>query len=521
MRGMAGRMGGLLAFFRQAQETGAPPSGWALALDAAVAAGAAGVAVIEVARRVRVFTVVVPSSKAMLLGGSQATLGGMLFRHPVSVHTPVTACVAAALTALPLATRRLYPIGSWLTIAAAIVVVHPAAVPPVALGTVLYAAYSTIVYSRYRNLAIATVAVATVAIAIALGGELPRFPSQLTAIVAITPAALAGFGIRELRRRLADSTARLRRAGAEAEAATRRALAAERARIASELHDVVTHNVSVMIVQAGAARTVLASSPGDAQAALLAVEATGRAAMAELRNLLGLLSPPVDGSDGAISDAPAPVAPRLVTASPLTASPLTAGPVAAGPVAAGPLAASAATTASARGGISPGTVSPRTASPGTVSPGTASLHPQPGLSDLNALIGRVSAAGLPVSLRVSGDPRPLSAGADLAAYRVVQEALTNVLRHAGRAAASVTVQWGADLQITVSDDGQGTGQPSAGSRDRAPASRGVTGRGIAGCGVAGRGLLGLRERLSLYGGQLDAGPRPGEGGWQVRAVLPA
>jgi signal transduction histidine kinase len=108
----------------------------------------------------------------------------------------------------------------------------------------------------------------------------------------------------------------------------------------------------------------------------------------------------------------------------------------------------------------------------------------------------VSAAGLPVQLQVSGTPRLLSPGADLAAYRVVQEALTNVLRHAGQAATSVVVRWGEQLVITVSDNGCG-----------------------ASSGVPGRGLLGLAERLSLYGGELDAGPRPG-GGWQVRAVVP-
>jgi signal transduction histidine kinase len=179
-----------------------------------------------------------------------------------------------------------------------------------------------------------------------------------------------------------------------------------------------------MVVQAGAARKVLASSPGDAEDALLAVEASGRAAMAELRNLLGLLSPPAGGPDD------------------------------------------------------------------------GALRPQPGLAGLDALIARVSAAGLPVELRVSGAPRPLPPGADLTAYRVVQEALTNVLRHAGEPVASVCIKWGEQLVITVSDDGTGTSG-----------------------GPPGRGLLGLRERLSIYSGELDAGPRPG-GGWQLRAVIP-
>jgi signal transduction histidine kinase len=217
---------------------------------------------------------------------------------------------------------------------------------------------------------------------------------------------------------------------------------------------VVTHNVSVMIVQAGAARKILASSPGDAEDALLAVEATGREAMTELRNLLGLLSPAADGTDQpAAADAHSP------------------------------------------GGRSP--------SAGTASP-PATLRPQPGLGELDALIGRVRAAGLPVALTVTGAARALPPGADLAAYRVVQEGLTNVLRHAGQASASVAVHWGDLLELTVTDDGQGAGQASPDDA-RAPGE--------------GRGLLGLRERLALYGGELEAGPRPG-GDWRVRAVLP-
>ena len=192
-----------------------------------------------------------------------------------------------------------------------------------------------------------------------------------------------------------------------------------------------------MIVQAGAARKILSLSPADAEDALLAAEATGREAMTELRQLLGLLSPRADGEE-AVAD-------------------------------------------------------------------QAAFTPQPGLDELDALIGRVSAAGLPAGLRVTGQPRPLPPGADLAAYRVVQEGLTNIMRHAAQATATVAIDWGQDLMITVTDDGGlEPGDAGAARADSAP----------------GRGLLGLRERLALYGGTLAAGPRPG-GGWQLRAVMPA
>ena len=452
----------MLAFFTRAEPRGAPPSGWALALDAAVAAGAAIGAVYEMRRRDLTQTVFLPYGGPAAIGADiRAAIAAHAVR-PVAgrlvligpPHASLLLLIAAALTALPLAWRRLYPVWAWLVILAAVVVVHGNYVPPVALGTAVYAAYSAMTHSRYRNLAIAVVAVTTVAAASMLGNELPRFPGRLTAVFAIFPAAAAGLGIRELRRRLADSTARLHRAAGEAAAATARALAAERARIAAELHDVVTHNVSVMIVQAGAARKIMASSPADAEDALLAVESTGREAMTELRNLLGLLSPAADGHDESGAGAPA-----------------TAGEQAGGGGKAG-----------------------------------AALRPQPGLSELGTLIGRVSGAGLPVELQVTGAPRPLSPGADLTAYRVVQEGLTNVLRHAGGAPASVRVSWDDRLEITVSDDGKGGASASL---------DGAAGRAAG----TGRGLLGLRERLALYGGELAAGPRP-EGGWRLRAVLP-
>jgi signal transduction histidine kinase len=261
----------------------------------------------------------------------------------------------------------------------------------------------------------------------------PPVPARFTALLVLLPTAAVAMAMRTWRRRAGDSAERLRLAQAEHETQTRRAVEAERARIASELHDVVTHNVSVMVVQAGAARSVLDSSPEQAREALLAVEGSGRTAMGELRHLLGLLAPA--GNHGSAAD-------------------------------------------------------------------EAALVPQPGLGQVRALVDRVRAAGLPAELIVTEGARPLPPGVDLAAYRVVQEALTNVLKHGGGARAVVRLAYGErELVITVTDDGAAAGYVPQGSRG------------------AGRGLIGLRERLGLYGGELDAGPRPG-GGWRVRAIIP-
>ena len=224
----------------------------------------------------------------------------------------------------------------------------------------------------------------------------------------------------------------MRRAETEHLEVTRRAVEEERARIAAELHDVVTHNVSVMVVQAGAGRRVLDSSPGDAREAMLAIEASGRTAMTELRHLLGLLAP---------------------SGAPELDAPEDQGP----------------------------------------------LRPQPGLEEVPALVGRVRSAGLPVELCVTGTERGLPQGPDLAAYRVVQEALTNVIKHADGARTKVRIEYGArDLIIDVAN---------------------VAGESAHSAGRSGRGLIGLRERIAIYGGSLEIGPRPG-GGWRVRATIP-
>ncbi|WP_457033287.1 sensor histidine kinase [Kitasatospora sp. P5_F3] len=224
------------------------------------------------------------------------------------------------------------------------------------------------------------------------------------------------------------------------------AVDAERARIAGELHDIVSHNVSLMVVQAGAAREVLATLPEQAATAMAAVEAAGRDTMTELRHLLGVLAPAADGSDD-------------VSAGSLT------------------------------------------------SPLAPPLTPQPGLARLGPLIDRIAFAGLPVEVRISGEPRPLPGGIDVTAYRIVQEALTNALKHGDGRGAEVTVRY-ADHSLRVEVL---TAGPSVLTGDAARPHTPADG--------AGRGLLGLRERVAVYGGDLDARRRLG-GGFRVRARIP-
>jgi signal transduction histidine kinase len=249
----------------------------------------------------------------------------------------------------------------------------------------------------------------------------------------------------------------------ERENAAREAVAAERSRIARELHDIVSHNVSLMVVQASAAREVLTALPGEAENALREVEGAGRDAMRELRQLLGLLAPSPDGADGP-------------QAGPLD-DPVDEG---------------------------------------------ALLTPQPSLARLGALVDRVAFAGLPVEVRITGEPVPLPAGVDVTAYRIVQEALTNALRHGDGRMAEVTVRYAErSLRVEVLNSGPsvltGGGVPGGGSG----AGAGGRAEAVAGAeaGGAGRGLLGLRERVAVYGGVLDARRRIG-GGYRVRARIP-
>jgi signal transduction histidine kinase len=234
---------------------------------------------------------------------------------------------------------------------------------------------------------------------------------------------IAGFAMRERAEQAEAAELRASLAEREREAAARIAVAEERARIARELHDIVAHAVSVMVLQVGAVRHKLPAGDSGDREALEGVEQTGRTALAEMRRLLGAMRR--EGDDVA-------------------------------------------------------------------------LAPQPGMGHLEELVERVGRAGLPVRLHVDGEPQRLPDALDVTGYRIVQEGLTNALKHANASRADVTVRYDPDaLHIEIRDDGGG-----------AAASNGH-----------GHGLVGIRERVKIYGGAMTAGP-VSEGGFVLSTRLP-
>ena len=341
---------------------------------------------------------------------------------------PSTVDLACGLVAtLPLALARLYPFAVLVAVAGALVV-------GVAFGerthdglAVLALFPATYAVGRHAEDRLAwaglVVSVGGAALALALGSDtvVSDYPIVL-ALFGVAPWA-AGRAVRVRHRQAAalrDLTAELER---EQEARTQAATAGERARIARELHDVISHSVSLIAVQAGAAGRVIDAQPTAARDALATIEWTARNTLGELRRLLGILREP---------------------------------------------------------------------------DGCAELASPPGLGRLNDLVEQARTAGLPVDLRVEGARRPLSPGVDLTAYRIVQEALTNARKHAGRAA--VRIRYAPhEIEIEIVDDGRG------------PSGRNGEGSGL--------GLVGMSERVTLYGGQLETGARD-TGGYRVHAVLP-
>ena len=256
------------------------------------------------------------------------------------------------------------------------------------------------------------------------------------AVFQTVPFALAwvlGDSLRTRRAYFAQLEERAARLEKEREAQAKVAVAAERARIARELHDVVAHNVSVMVVQADGAAYVLDTAPDQAKKALETISTTGRQALAEMRRLLGVLRTGEHKEEG-------------------------------------------------------------------------EYVPQPDVDQIDELVEQCRSAGLPVDFKVEGTPRPLPSGVELTAYRIVQEALTNTRKHGGPGAgASVRLVYFDDgLGLLVEDDGKG-----------APHELYEEG----GLDGQGHGLIGMRERVGMVGGTLDAGPRPG-GGFRISALLP-
>lgn len=367
-------------------------------------------------------------------GGLAAVIALIGVVPAVAMGRIVMIPVALAL-AVPIVFRRTHPVGAFAAAAGVGIIqvvanVRPSA-PDLAVVILLY----TLAAYRPRRISVAGLAVCLLGAATAVARWSPSRLSVLDWLLVGSvmfggPSLIAwvlGDSMRYRRAHYANLEERAARLEAERDAQAQIAAAAERARIARELHDVVAHNVSVMVVQADGASYTLDSDPGRAREALAAISHTGRQALAEMRRLLGVLR----RDEGANETGRAPL---------------------------------------------------------------------PGIAELGELLEQARAAGLPVSLTVAGAPRPLPDGAALAAYRIVQESLTNTRKHAGpRVSAAVTLRFLEDtLVLAVTDDGRGAAATSDG---------------------AGHGLAGMRERVAVYGGSVEAGPRRG-GGFQVVARLP-
>jgi signal transduction histidine kinase len=301
-------------------------------------------------------------------------------------------------------------------------------VPEILGIAILVAVYSVAAYGdRWVSLAgLAAAELGSAAVQLTHGSF--QWPTPITNALVIAAAWLLGHfvGVRRAYTARLEQTAELERTRAEQ---ARQAVAEERLRLARELHDVVAHSISVIAVQSGVGAHVASTQPEEAAKALAAIEATSRAALTELRRLLGVLRQ---------EDEP-----------------------------------------------------------------QGDLAPVPGLADLDGLLAEVAKAGLAVRLQVEGRPAQLPAGVDLSAYRIVQEALTNVVKHAGSARAQVAIRYrDHEVLVEVTDDGRGAAAPTGEGRAR-----------------VGHGLIGMRERVAVFGGDLEVGPRPG-GGFRVAARLP-
>ncbi|MBO9555388.1 sensor histidine kinase [Cellulomonas sp.] len=371
----------------------------------------------------------------------------LLFVVPVStavasygVSRDWTVYAVSAMLVVPLAWRRVRPTAS-VAVVYTVALLQMLLVTPLLIPadlTVLAALYSVTVHGpRWAHrVAIGGALLGSLVLAVALSGSYyPRAALGTAIIASSTMLTVWAFGLARRSRRetieaLVDRTQRLE---IERDQQAQIATAAERARIARDLHDIVAHSLSVVIAQADGGRYAADADPAAATRALTTIGETGRAALTDMRRLLGVLR---------------------------------AGPG-------------------------------DTDEPGTAA---AAFAPQPGADDIGTLVDQVRASGVRVSLVRLGTPRPLPPGMGLALYRIAQEALTNVLKHAGPdPQVTVMVSWQPEaILVEVDDDGRGASAESDG---------------------LGQGMLGMRERATMFGGTVTAGPRPG-GGFRVRAQLP-
>jgi len=352
----------------------------------------------------------------------------------------------------PLVFRRRAPMTVFLVIAAVALVQWLVTGPGLADAALLVALYTVALESDWPVVAAAVVILETGVVMATVRWRPAQndFKSIVFLTGLVFTALLAGVVVRALRSQLAWLAERAQRLEIERDQQATLAAVTERARIAREMHDVVSHNIQVMVTLADAASLAQASDPDRAAEAIHEVSSTGRQALTDMRRMLGVLR-----------DEPAPAH------TPADRND----------------AGSAAALANGNGNR------------------RASYAPQPGLDDLSALLERVRGTGLEVTMRHVGVPFEVSPAAGLTVYRVVQEALTNALKHAEEAHTVEVLLIFADPDVTVliTDDGR--------SLVAVPARRG-----------GGHGLAGMAERASAFGGTLAAGPRPG-GGWEVRAVL--
>ena len=357
--------------------------------------------------------------------------------EPGSRPPDAFAYVVGVVTGVVLLARRRWPLGVLIASSTILFLYYslnyPGIPPAVPLAVALYTAVAA-GHLRW-GLPISAFFIVTGMVVVVIRKHEPFLPTLIqmgdqAALLAVV--LLLGEAIRNRRQYMEEVGERLRQAEADKEREAARQVAEERLRIARDLHDVMGHTIAAIAVQAGLAIDVLDDSPGEARAALTAIRAASREAMAEIRATVGVLR-----EDDA-------------------------------------------------------TAAPR--------------RPAPTLDQIDGLVADARGAGLPVVIQVVGTPRRLSAAVDTTAFRIVQESLTNVIRHAGASRTVVEICYGPDaIEIKVADTGTGPGidTGAAGSESVTP----------------GHGLVGMMERASALGGWLKAGPRPG-GGFLVRAWLP-